>query len=187
MLSLIVLRRRDITMSEFLEPGKFPPSPRIDGQYLQATVACWISINSIIWQQIAALTVLQSAAIGAAYAVRPSLLSIALMMITGGATVAVAFQILRNMEVRTLMVSNCNKIVNLLMPPYLENGVSQSFEFMKAGLIARYFLVHNKTGAILLLAVLLSIDVLVAVLFNIDTKRIQQCLPDWWWPIFEAS
>ena len=165
-----------------------PNKPRADGQYILGAVLFWANINTIIWQQLAAMLILQSGAIAGAYATRPSLVSLGLMILAAGLTFAIGMKILRNISIRQALIDQTHDMLELLIPnyEYEKDGPIKKVELLDEKKHSSFFyLFHNYCGTIILLLLLLSVDAIVALAFNFP-HWFASWHPHGWLPMFPS-
>lgn len=153
---------------------------RTDGQYLLGAILLWANINSIIWQQLAAILVIQSGAFAAGFATRKTLTSIGVIGLAGCLTVAIGLQIIRNMKLRGDISDNAHRMVKITIPTPKDG---KEFIYMSSAATKQYAVVHGKLGASALLLCLLVMDILVAVTLNFPAY-FERLRPTWALPVF---
>src|SRR5262245_2584158 len=94
---------------------------RIEGQYLQAAMQFWTNLNTVNWQRLLAILVLQSTSLSAAYAQRPSWVSVLILVLSLLVSLVPILQIISDQRLRTHLTRQTNYLSARLLAPLFEN------------------------------------------------------------------
>jgi len=145
--------------------------PRIDGQYLQAIVAYWVHINTVNWQRLAAILIIQTGSLSTAFAQRPSWMSIGILLGGWLLSVFLLFAIRSDQDIRTELTKQANYLSERLLSPLLEEralpeGLKAPFRLYDLGKDSKEPMIRSHTAVRRLIWILAMIDLGLAAAFN---------------------
>jgi hypothetical protein len=98
--------------SDTLERGS-----RIAGQYFQATVQYWVNINTMNWQRLLAIPIIQSGGLGVGFEQRPSWMSVFAILVAFVLSIALLRRVISDRNVRINLTRQANYISMHLLAP----------------------------------------------------------------------